>query len=199
LNPGTLQIPDGRAARHPGREGGLTIVELTVALAVLVLLFGGAMSVFFKAQIGFTEQVQQLALDQMGRKVMDRLAFEVRQAHPGTVLPATLVNSSSIQFRKVIGFADGAVELGPTLKFELLPAAGESLNGADDNDDGRVDEGVLTFAEGTNTRVAIAANLIGLRFNATATGISFSADVGTVDRYGNLQQKTYTQTISFRN
>jgi Tfp pilus assembly protein PilW len=47
LNPGTLQIPDGRAARHPGREGGLTIVELTVALAVLVLLFGGAMSVFF--------------------------------------------------------------------------------------------------------------------------------------------------------
>ena len=44
----------------------------------------------------------------------------------------------------------------------------------------------------------MAGNILGLRFNSTVGGISYSVDIGLVDADGNVTQETFTQQISFR-
>ena len=90
-----------------------------------------------------------------------------------------------------------------TLGFQLAP--GETANGIDDNGDGRVDEGVVTYtytpASGGPVTVQIGGNVTGLRFNSSGTGMGMliAVDIGMSNRKGNLMQKTFTQEVTFRN
>ncbi len=51
---------------------------------------------------------------------------------------------------------------------------------------------------GLRTVTPLSGNIIGVRFNSTVGGISYSVDVGLVDDEGNVTRETFTQQISFR-
>ena len=109
------------------------------------------------------------------------------------------MNSSQIQFQRVVGYKDKAPVLGPvmTLGFQLAP--GEAANGKDDNKDGRIDEGFIVYTIAGGPPIAFAGNVMAVRFTSTPFGMSFSVDVAVVDRDGLVIQKTFSQQVSYRN
>jgi hypothetical protein len=168
-------------------------------MTVATVITGGATMVILKSEEVFSEQVHHLTIEQTGRRVMERLAAELRQASPDTVLPALLGDTSWIYFKKVTGFTDGAVQLGAPIIIFWQLAAGESANGLDDNGDGYSDEGLLLYSEGWQKPVPLAAHVFGLRFNSTTGGVAYEVDVGRWDRRGALTRRTFAQEVSFRN
>ena len=182
------------------RRQGFTLLEVTIVLAVLGVIFGGAMTVVLRSTISFDEQIRELAIDQFGWRTMDRLAEELRAADPTSILPAVIADSDMIQFQRITGYdtVSASKLLAPltTIKFQL--ETGETANGQDDNGDGRADEGYLVYTQSGNS-YRLAGNILGVRFNTTAAGLSFAVDVGLADRDGIVQQRTFVQEISIRN
>ena len=185
--------------REPADPEGFTLVEITVSLVVLAMLLGGAFSLVFHSQLLSVDQTQRSVIDQAGWRVMDRLGDELQVAKRETVTLPTNLGANSVEFQRAAGYVNGAVQLGATITLAFQLATGEQLNNLDDNGDGRVDEGFVTYTESGEAPVAIAGNVLRLSFNPTANGLSFSADVGLIDRSGELLTKTFTQEISYRN
>ena len=183
------------------RQDGFSLLEVTISLLVLGVLFGGALTLVFRSTISFDDQIRQFSIDQFGWRVMERLAEDLRGVDPDTLLPALIADSSKIQYQKTLGYdlATSTPILSLVTTIDVQMAAGETANDIDDNGDGRIDEGFLTFQEGTGTPVRIAGNIMGLRFNKTTGGLSFAVDVGMTDREGNLLMRTYMQEVTFRN
>jgi prepilin-type N-terminal cleavage/methylation domain-containing protein len=190
-----------RRASHNGKaaRAGFTLVEVTVSLAILSLIAGGAFVVLVESQRLFTEQMRLYTLELAGRRVLNRLGDELRSADPGSVLPLVVADSSFLQYRKVTGFAGGVVQKSPLVTLGVELAAGESMYGADDNGDGLPDEGFLTYTEQGSPTIRISGHLLELRFNSTASGVAFSADMGIVNGRGEVVRRNFANEVTFRN
>lgn len=188
-----------RKCPSPSPRDGFTLLEMAVAVVALTLLLGGAFTVLFHGEKLFAQQMQQFSFDQSGRKVMDRLAEELRAAHPASLLPLLIANSNFVSFQKVTGFSGGAVQLGPrlTLGFQLAP--GEVVNGLDENGNGVADDGFLTLTPTAGTPIRLCGNVQALRFTSIAGGMSYSADLAFKNEKGQVTQRTYTRQVAFRN
>lgn len=197
----SMSIPGGERGSLPGtaRERGFSLLELAIATVLLAVVTGAAGAVMMRSQLLFDTQVQQYVVDDSGLRVVNRLTQELRGAEPTSVLPLVLDDSEIVQFQRVTGFVDGAVVLGPVITVEFQLAAGETANGVDDNGDGRTDEGRIVFTEAGNPPRVLAVNVVGLRFNSTADGLSFSIDLQLIDRNGRSIARTFTQEVGFRN
>jgi len=187
------------AIRLRPRNRGFTLIEIVIAMALAFLVMTGVFNVMFHWENLFTEQVRQFTVDQSAEKILQRLANEIRAADPATITPTVLSNSSSIRFQRVTGFSGGAVQLGTPVTFGFSLAPGETANGVDQDGNGLADDGFLTMQEGTGAPIQLAANVLGLRFTSTATGVTMSADVGMVGVKKNVSVKTFTKNVSFRN
>lgn len=175
------------------------MIEVAVTAAFVVVILGSMVGVVFLSQINVTETMQEYAMAQSGHKAMGRMSELLRGADPASIQPVLLTNSNTLQYQTVTGYSAGVATLGPVTTLGFQPAAGETINGADDNGDGRVDEGFLTMTVANQPAVQIAGDVVGLRFNSTPAGLGFSVDIGRINRDGQLTTRTFTQEISFRN
>jgi type II secretory pathway pseudopilin PulG len=185
--------------RATSRLQGFTLLESAIAIAATLLAMSGIYSIVLSTERLFSDQMKEHALEQAGRRVMGRATEYLRAAHPSTIQPALLLNSSYVTFQEVTGFNGSVVELGPvtTLRFELAPD--ETLNGADDNGNGLADEGFLVLTPDGAPSQWLDGNLLGLRFTAVSRGIRCEADVGVFKQKEGLQTKTFSRTVTFRN
>ena len=188
-----------RTARPLPRNGGYTLLEIVMGMAIVFLVMQGIFNVMFHWENLFTEQVRQFTVDQSAERILGRLANEIRASDPTTITPTVLANSSTIRFQRVTGFSGGSAQLGAPVTFAFSLAPGETANGADQDGNGLADDGFITMQEGTAAPVQLAANILGLRFTSTATGLTVSADVGMVGVKKNVSVKTFTKNVSFRN
>ena len=60
------------------RRAGFTLLELSISIAVLLIVMGGAFTVAFRAQIGFGLEAKHFTLEQAGRRILERLSEEIR-------------------------------------------------------------------------------------------------------------------------
>jgi prepilin-type N-terminal cleavage/methylation domain-containing protein len=187
------------AAAAQTAPAGVTLIELVVVVAVLLLVLGGALTVVFNSQISFALQMEEAVIEQNGRQVSERLTREIQEAFPASVLPIIMANSSFVSFQKVVGFENGIVQLGPLITLGFEPETGEQVNGRDDNRDGRVDEGYVTFTEFGRPAIRLVGDVLSLRFNPATNGISYAVEIGRVDREGQVTRRTYQQGAAFRN
>ena len=181
------------------RREGFTLLEILIVAGLMTVTLGSAMNVWFHSQIAFTESVRQNVVSSTGQRLVARLASELMEVDPNGLLPLSIIDSDFVQFQKVEGYDAGGKVLGPviTLGFEL--ETGETANGVDDNGDGRIDEGYVTYTEQGDPTIRICGHVVGLRFNDLANGITISVDVGIVDRDGQVVQGSFTRVIAFRN
>ena len=193
-----IQVGHAGHRRTARGEAGSTLLELVIVVAVLLVVMGGALTVVFNSQIGFAEQMEVSVIESNGRHISERLTNEIREAYPTSVLPLIMTNSKFVTFQKVIGFQNGVVQLGPATTLGFTLATGEQENARDDNGDGRVDEGYVTFTQG-NTAIRLVGDVLGMRFTAATGGIAFSVDIGRVDREGQVTRKTFSAGVAFRN
>ena len=181
------------------RREGFTLLEVLIVAGLLTVTLGSAMNVWFHSQAAFTDSVRQNVVGDTGQRLLMRLGAELMEAEPTVLLPLAIVDSDFVQFQKVEGYDAGAKVLGPVITLGFQLEAGETANGVDDNGDGRADEGYVTYTEQGNPTIRIGGNVLGLRFNGMPNGITFSVDVGIVDRDGQLVQDTFTRIVAFRN
>ena len=174
MNP-TQNCAGGNATR------GFTLVELTVSVALVIVIAGVAWSVAFSSQRFHADQIRQHRIELAGQKIMRRLAQDLREVDPGTVLPLGLTDSDFIQYQKITGVNGGAYIYGP-----VVTVTYDSENE------------VVFYTEMGQEPQILAMDVKGLRFNGAANGVSFSADVGVIDSDGQLVQRTFTQEVTFR-
>lgn len=197
------------------RRGGFSLLETAVVIVVLGVVMGGVTSFLLRSKIFSDEFIREGVVEETGWRATNRLTDEMYAVDINTLLPSIITDSAYIEFREVIGFTAGVPDLGNTIIIGWEPAQGESLNGSDDNGDGRIDEGFISRLDTGSTNVLgtypdwsaypggnmirLAGNVLGLRFNTITGGISYSVDIGLVDREGNVVQDTFTQQVAFRN
>jgi hypothetical protein len=182
----------------PSRRSGFTLIELVFVTGLMLVLMGGIITIIHQSQRLFADQVSRYTLDEAGRHLMDRLSEELCAAEPTTFKPLALANSPYLTFQKVIGYANGAPQLALPATFDWQPTAGESINGQDDNGDGRIDEGFLVLTQQGGAPIRICGNVVAASFNSIANGLGFSVTLGVTD-HGRLIQKTFYQEVNLRN
>lgn len=181
------------------RRGGFTLLEVLIVAGLLTLTLGSAMNVWFYSQDAFTDSVRQNVVGDTGQRLLLRLGAELMEVEPGTLLPLSINDSDFVQFQKVQGYEDGNKILGPVTKIGFTLAPNETNVGEDDNGDGRIDEGFITYTIEGSPTIEIGGNVLGLRFNGLPNGIMIAIDVALVDDDGQLVQNTFTRVVAFRN
>lgn len=187
----------GRPADDPRR--GFTLLEVMIATGLVALALGSALNVWFHSQVAFTDNIRQNVIAETGHRVLSRIGAELMEAEPLTLLPLSVTDSDFVQFQKVEGYDAGSKVLGPVITLGFQLEAGERANGADDNGDGRIDEGYVTYTELGSPAIGIGGNVLRLRFDGLSNGIRITVNVGIVDRSGLLVEDTFTRVIAFRN
>ena len=203
----------------PDRREGFTLIETAVVLVLLSVVLGGLFTVLFDSYVFSAEFTREGVVEETGWRISARLVDELSNMDSTSLLPIVIDNSNYIEFREVVDIdgVTGSPILGNyiVIGWELEP--GETLNGLDDDGDGRIDEGYVSRLDkgnttpyggypvpgqwktaGLRTLVQLAGNVLGLRFNSTVGGLSYSVDVGLVDADGVVTQKTFTRRIAFR-
>ncbi len=187
----------------PRDRDGFTLLEMVIALTVMSIVLGAVGTVMMSSDLFTGDYTRRLTLNQTGWRMLDRLGEEIQGAQnvdPNTVTPTDMTDSSWITFQIVEGYASGAPVLSDPITIEYLVVTGETLNGLDDNGDGRADEGVIKYTSGDPAvTIEIAGNVTDVRFNPITNGIEFSIDVALVDEAGDEMIKTFTQKVTFRN
>jgi hypothetical protein len=162
-------------------------------------VLGSIWSTLMNSHVFSGTYARELVVNQTGARILDRLE-EIQTADPTTVNPLVMAGSDWIVFQKVILDDEGGPVLSDAITIAYRAETGETLNGVDDNGDGRVDEGVIDYISGDPpVTVPIARDVLGLRFNAAINGVEYSVDVGVSDRQGNLLSRTFTEKVTFRN
>lgn len=104
---------------------GFSLVEMTVSMAVLGLLMGGAFTMLFRSQVTFELQQSSIDLRQQARVGLDTLSTELRLAGyriDNLPEPLTLAGVNILQFVGDIDGGDPGAPCGPA--FEDAPNGG---------------------------------------------------------------------------
>lgn len=173
--------------RRRGRRG-FTLLEVVLSLGLLVLVMGGVMQVTLTSQGAVRESMAQVRLLQRSRRAVDTMVAEVSSAGRGTITPALLapLGGSTIDFQKSEGYAGGAVQWSPVVRYAFEYAPGEVDNGLDDNGNGLVDEGALVRTEdpgGGNSRAILLQGIAELLDGEIPNGVDDNGN-GLVDESG---------------
>ncbi|MBI3273407.1 MAG: prepilin-type N-terminal cleavage/methylation domain-containing protein [Planctomycetes bacterium] len=188
--------------RRP-RPTGFTLLELVVALAILLVLLGAAIQVTLQGQAGYETDTLALTLEGDGRRVIDQIAHEVRQAAASTLVPATPAASTSLSFKMNTGYGASGVQLGPLFAYAFALESGEFDNGLDDNRNGLTDEGVVTrqVAGGVPVTIARYVRKNGLTFtwNAATSTLQLALVLERLDSRGQLLSRTVKTSVKLRN
>ncbi|MCW8129804.1 MAG: hypothetical protein KIS92_05565 [Planctomycetota bacterium] len=133
----------------------MSLLEALVATVILAVLLGGVFAFLVSARDHFESVTIESDLRDRSRIVMDFICTELRQASAATIeindSPTTLAGSK-IAFKKAIGYAGGALQVGPVNAFTWVLAPEETLVGVDDDADGVLDEGYIRYSDGIGDR-----------------------------------------------
>jgi len=127
------------------RSRGFTLLEVVLSIGLLALVMGGVVQVTLNSQGAFRTGMAQTRLMQRSRRAVDQIVTELTSAGRGTISPplAAPLGGAQIDFQRNEGWAGGAVQWSPTVRFSFEYVPGEADNGLDDNGNGLVDEGQL--------------------------------------------------------
>lgn len=125
-----------------GRRAGFTLLEMTIALVMLVMLLGGAALVLTRGQGVFRRSMSDSAIDTGANRALNSIARRLTGAGATTLFPVPVAPawSDSIGFQEVVGWNAGAALWSTDTELRLEYEPGELDNDLDDDGDGFVDE-----------------------------------------------------------
>jgi len=171
-------------------RSGFTLLEITIAIAILGLILGAMTGVLDSARQGYIQGSATVRTQSDSRRALDRIATELENGGLGTLTPNPIgVAAPSLMFQVVTGI-DVATDL-PVLenpsRLQFLYESGETNNGLDDDGDGLIDEGrvVMTrdVGQATEKSTTLVTGVSELLEGELANGIDDNAN-GFVDESG---------------
>lgn len=141
-------------------RGGFTLLELSIASVVLLIVLGAMVRALTSGSSAFEEGTSVAEADANAQRLLDRIADELRDADFSTFAPPATApfGSDSLTFNRGRGWAAGALVHGPTQILRSVIDTGELDNGVDDNGNGLIDEKGLVFTL-TGSRVTVRLTL----------------------------------------
>lgn len=132
-------------------RAGHTLIEVLVSLALFAVLGGVVALVGLRGEDAFQAETVRTALDGQARDVTSRLTRELRGSSSGSIsaLPETPAWDTNLTFDQPASIVPttGAI-VWRSMRVELRYEAGELDDGADNNGDGLVDEGMVVMLRG---------------------------------------------------
>lgn len=137
----------------PRPRAGFTLVELTIAAALLAVVLGSVALVAGTSERMYRTESLHSHLEAQAGRTIQVVCEELRTAGSDTLSPAptTGVATSSVQYVQARGFEGGEVQWSPLRRLELEYELGELDDGLDNNDNGLVDERRLVLVEAPGT------------------------------------------------
>jgi len=139
-----------KARAHRRTQAGMTLLEVAAAVTLFVGVVGVAVTVTRTGSEEFRSTSLHADLDMKAHRVLDRIARELSLANAASLaaVPSSPVWAESVTFQQPAGrpAADGTFAWR-TVRIALEPDAGETFDGADEDGDGLVDEGVVALVQ----------------------------------------------------
>ena len=130
-----------------GRSAGMTLIELLLGVVVLGMLLGALGVVTVRGSSASRSSMSASELDSEARRILDAISAELIQAGRLGLVPEPLApwGSSELAYQRNVGFAANNVVWSSTerIRFEYEPS--EADDGADNNGNGLVDEGLIVW------------------------------------------------------
>jgi prepilin-type N-terminal cleavage/methylation domain-containing protein len=172
-----------------GDHAGFTLIEILIALTLLALLLSsvGTLSLASKDAFsrGTTVSAMELRTGLTSGGIQKELSLAIASSLSPAIDPGQRV--TELTYVRAVGWeGETTVTTAPrTLRFEFDSA--ESNNGADDDGDGLVDEGILVLIEDvglpTENRRVLARGLAEYAEGETFNGVDDNGD-GLIDESG---------------
>ncbi len=193
-----------------GGRAGLGLLEVLVATAVLSVLVGIVYLLLQRSSDTYVNESVHLSLDGRARELLSEISRDLREAGPATLKtgdpPVPVVAGqpvADLRFGMISGFDQvrREAQFARPARYRWIPAPGESLNGSDDNGDGRIDEGVVEKTDpfGKTTRVCSDVKAGGLKFVYTPHKVGVTLELEQRDLKGTRIRRQATITVDLRN
>jgi len=168
-------------------SGGFTLLEVAIYCAVLITVGAPLVSVVLTSSRATVENDTVARVEERNRVALFRIEKEIRRGLSGTFVIGN--GGSSLTFTPTVGFDGTSIITGTNIQFTFRLDSGETLNGADDDSDGAIDEGELVrtdVATGTELIISGAIDVANSVFALNGSGVDVTvATTGSVDRrYG---------------
>ena len=124
---------------------GLTLIEVSISLGILVVLLIAVGQVVLAGSRAFRTGSAHDAVVMKARRAVDRIADELAMAGIDHINPVPVFPShcSNLDVETPTGLAGGVVQFGYVTRVILRADPNDAVNGADDDGDGFVDEGLV--------------------------------------------------------
>jgi len=197
-----------RATRRR-RDRGFSAVEAIIAATLLTLLFSAAFGAVVSGSRAVETGITSTRLESRARAVVDRIAEDLRSSRVEPIL-----DNNVLRFRKLHGsYQDGFADVDfeqPVILWAGIPESryvwslepGEDPNGMDDDGDGRVDEGRLSFRTPDGVTSVIARDVPSGGFVFQMVGgskLRVRLALEVLDREGERVRDEAATTVFLRN
>jgi prepilin-type N-terminal cleavage/methylation domain-containing protein len=134
--------------RPPSRSrAGFSLVELVISLVIASLLATAAVFAASEGHEAYRSAHRRSSLEAELRRALDRAARELVDTGEDVLVPdpTGLLGTGDLLFRRPLGVDGDEIEWGPALRLAFESEEGEANDGADNDGDTLVDEGLLVF------------------------------------------------------
>ena len=133
--------------RDRNSERGMTVIELAIAAAVLVIVVA-VVGKSVKPSFGFYRtSTSRLDLERKANRGLEKVLDGLQRVPLNSILPQLSSGETSpfIDYQKIVGFTDGTPVFGPTHRLEWQADPEDPEDSVDNNGNGLVDERGLCF------------------------------------------------------
>jgi type II secretory pathway pseudopilin PulG len=175
------------------RHQGFTLLEVATYTAVLSILGVPLVAIVLTATRANAENDVMSKVEERNRTALFRVESVVRKAIAGSAVVTD--GGKTLQITAAAGFDGEKLKPGLPVGFTFRLAAGESLNGVDDNRSGIADEGELVWSSGAGEVVVCGdIDLDASDFALSGTGVKIT--VANHDALGKNGVFSLTKTMT---
>ncbi len=182
------------------RRRGFTLIEVLIAVTIFTVLVSTVYLMMVSTADRYASGSIQAGLNAQARDLLERITLELSDAGISTLNPSIPTGATSLTFQRNVGYMGGVIAYGSAVTYAFVTETGEYVNGADDNGDGRVDEGRLVRTE-NNAAVTLSRDLAagGIAFTRSGNSMQIVLVLEKVDERRQVVRSTSTTAIQVRN
>jgi len=191
-HPGSHFLSVTGASEHRSRQSGFTLLELVIYFTIVLIVSAPFVSIALVSARSTAENDTITRVEEQNRTALFRIEREIRKSLHGTAVISN--GGSTLTVTSAAGFNGASVTAGPKISLTFRTSNGETLNGADDNGNGVVDEGEVARTDLSTGEVYVFVSAIDVPnsgFTLAGDGVSI-----TVGSTASLDKKYGTFSVS---
>lgn len=175
---------------------GLTMVEVVIASAVMLFIISAIYALVYRGSDTYSTVSKQNTLQRNAQIVLDRIAEDLRNANPDTLI----VGANSLSLQVASGYAAGSTTWGPTITYSVETSVVDANNNGVTSDDGCIMRRIPGLSPPEAVRICDYVPLVG-GFTTARTGsvVTVTLTLGAKDQANKDIKTTVGTSVVLRN